>query len=138
MSDKRIYPRIRSLLTGRIEFNNRRSTIDCVVREMSSGGAKLELPHAATIPDEFDLRIPHKDQVFASIVRWRAGNFIGVEFERAQPVTTTADPGEALRRLESENALLRQQVEDLRSLVKAAGLGMNVAESGAAKKTNVA
>ena len=52
---RRPSPRRRTLKGARIVFNNRSSTIDCTVRNLSSNGALLLLPTSAGIPNEFEL-----------------------------------------------------------------------------------
>lgn len=113
MSDKRIFPRIRSLLGARIEFNNRSSTMDCLVREMSKGGAKLEFSDARSIPDTFDVVVPSKGQHFRAEVRWRHGNSIGVEFTAPEASGRSRPP--AARDLEAENALLRRKLASIQA-----------------------
>ena len=115
MSEHRSSPRIRSLLGGRIEFNHRQSTMDCLVREMSEGGAKLEVTHSVTIPDEFDLVIPSKDQHFHAVVRWRQAKFLGVEFMNLQPAVAPDYP-ELVRKLRDENEALRKELAELKSV----------------------
>ena len=58
MSDARTTPRRRCLIGARIAFNNRNSTLDCVLRDISPGGARLEHPTPFLLPDAFDLEIP--------------------------------------------------------------------------------
>lgn len=116
MSNKRAFPRIRSLLGARIEFNHRNSTMNCVVREISAGGAKLEFSDSKSIPDSFDLVIPSKEQNFLVKVRWRQGNNVGVEFQpRAGTQAPQGERENSLLKLEYENAILRRQIAALAS-----------------------
>ena len=55
--EKRTEPRKRTLKNAQIVFNNRRSTIDCTVRNLSAHGALLLVPNIAGIPSNFDLHI---------------------------------------------------------------------------------
>lgn len=121
MSEHRRETRQRVFLKGRIVFNNGSSSFDCLVRDMSSSGARLVMSDATTLPEVFDLYIPQKDRTYRSTLRWRREDGIGVTFEkpgRATTVATTPDPAAAeasvtmlLRRvseLETENAALRR------------------------------
>ncbi len=91
MSDRRRTTRQRSLLKGCIYFNNKRSALDCVVRDFSATGAKLVFPDPIATPDAFDLRIPQKEQIFPASVTWRHGAEIGVVFtDVAQPLSHKA------------------------------------------------
>jgi hypothetical protein len=56
-TQRRTAPRKRTLKKGRIVFNNRRSVIDCTVRNLSDGGALLLVNSLIGIPDSFDLTI---------------------------------------------------------------------------------
>ena len=114
---------MRTFLKGRILFNGGSSSMDCLIRDMSASGARLELSETATLPEVFDLYIQNKDTKFRSTMRWRRGGSIGVIFddavakpapEVAKPVPEPAAPDPSLsmlvRRiaeLEAENAALR-------------------------------
>ena len=90
--------------------------MNCVVREISAGGAKLEFSDSKSIPDSFDLVIPSKEQNFLVKVRWRQGNNIGVEFiPRGGTQAPQSERDNSLLKLEYENALLRRQIAALAS-----------------------
>lgn len=61
-------------------FNNRCSTIDCVVRDLSETGAKLSLTSAGTLPSEFELEIPLRKRTLHARVMWHKGTACGVSF----------------------------------------------------------
>ena len=50
-------PRLRTLRAGKILFNNKRSVIDCMVRNVSTDGACLMVASVVGIPSGFDLLI---------------------------------------------------------------------------------
>jgi hypothetical protein len=121
MSEHRRETRQRVFLKGRIVFNNGSSSFDCLVRDMSSSGARLVMSDATTLPEAFDLYIPQKDRTYRAILRWRREDGIGVTFEepaRAPAAAAVPDPAATeasvtmlLRRvseLETENAALRR------------------------------
>lgn len=113
---KRTSPRVRTFLKGRIIFNNRMSTMDCVVRNISSTGAKLQLTEAVTLPDLFELSIPQKGETVRAKLRWRRGEEAGVSFITAAGEPIRAEPQdvhERLRELERENARLRQLLAEM-------------------------
>src|SRR5215213_1541740 len=64
MRENRTTPRLRSLLKGKIVYNNRLSTMDCIVRDISSGGARLALTHQNVLPDKFELYVPLKEKTY--------------------------------------------------------------------------
>ena len=107
MSDKRSGDRTRSFLKGQIVFNNRMSTMDCTVRNLSSRGAKLALTQAVALPDQFELVIPQKGETFRARMQWRRDDEVGILFVRA---TGAADLVARVRELEAEVASLREQL----------------------------
>lgn len=112
--------RQRVFLKGRIRFNNGASSMDCLVRDLSSSGARIALSETATLPEVFDLYIPQKERTYRATLRWRREDGVGVTFD--EPPTKTASPAAPepaadasvavlLRRiteLEAENAALRR------------------------------
>ncbi len=78
IADRRRAPRLKSLLTGTIVFDDHNSTMDCVVRNISAWGAKITLPDAFRVPDQFNLAVPHHDQTHRAEVIWRKGESAGL------------------------------------------------------------
>ena len=81
--DKRREPRIRTLKTAHIVFNNGGSVIDCVVRNLSSGGALLVLPSVLGVPETFELHIESDGSCHVAHTMWKGNGKIGVEFGKA-------------------------------------------------------
>ena len=78
--DRRNSTRKRSLLNGRIVFNNRCSVIECTIRDISETGAKILFSHPTPIPAEFELDIPSKGPPVRARVMWSNGKECGVLF----------------------------------------------------------
>jgi len=119
--ERRTLLRKRSFLQGRLYFNNRRSSLDCLVRDISSQGAKLKVSDSIAIPEIVELYIPNKDETYRAKVQWRTGFEIGVTFEDDQ-ATPSIVPGagptdllERVRRLEAEVASLHRKVNELQN-----------------------
>ena len=81
MLERRHNERRRSLLSGRVVFNGRRSVIDCLVRNLSAEGACLQVQSVAGIPEEFELEIRGEPSRSVRQI-WQSENRIGVEFVR--------------------------------------------------------
>ena len=115
MVEKRKATRARTLLGGVIAFNNRASTMDCQVRNLSIGGAKVTFSNTATVPDQFDLKIAPKERSFRARMIWRAPNEAGVAFlsEYNQDVPVPLEWAKRLRDCEAEKAILRKRVAQL-------------------------
>jgi diguanylate cyclase (GGDEF)-like protein len=99
MRDRRAESRHRMLKEATILFNERRSTIDCVVRNLSEGGACLEVASPAGVPKEFELLIEGETTSRHCVSAWQIENKIGVEFGAAAPKgrrsSTSADGAQA-------------------------------------------
>ena len=82
MDDKRKAVRHRTLKAGTINFN-RGASIDCRVRNLSPGGACLEVASQAGIPDDFVLAVESDQLKQPCHVIWRTATRMGVEFSNA-------------------------------------------------------
>jgi hypothetical protein len=80
MQERRKELRQRALKTGRIVFNNRYSTMDCAVRNLSEHGALLQVQGQQGIPDAFHLELDAGAVTYPCRVIWRKERQIGVEF----------------------------------------------------------
>ena len=69
----------RTFKTAKIVLNGRKSVIDCVIRELSDGGALLQIQSEAGVPDEFELLWAHKPPVDCHVVQ-RSLNELLVRF----------------------------------------------------------
>ncbi len=107
MSEARRSERVRAFLGAKIIFNNRMSIVDCVVRNISSSGAKLALAGSLPIPGEFELQIPQKSCSYRARLVWRNTEAMGVEFIIADVQKSTEV---RLREIEMENAQLKERI----------------------------
>jgi hypothetical protein len=79
-SERRSNARARRLYGGKIVFNNGSSSLDCLVRDLSPKGARLEVASPIGIPDSFDLHINRNGARHPSKIAWSSGTQIGVMF----------------------------------------------------------
>ena len=79
MGDKRDSQRQHVLKAGTILFDG--SGIDCLVRNMSVGGANLEVESQIGIPSSFDLVINVEQSNHHCHVVWRKARRIGIAFD---------------------------------------------------------
>jgi hypothetical protein len=79
MQEHRAHPRQRILKAGTIAFN-RAGVISCMVRNISEGGACLEVDSPVGVPEDFTLVIESDHMKRPCQVRWRTGKRIGVQF----------------------------------------------------------
>ena len=78
MDERRQEPRLRSLLSGRMSFNDRSSAMSCMVRNVSPAGAMILCSDMFRMPEEFDLNIPLHDETRAARIVWRRSDAAGV------------------------------------------------------------
>jgi hypothetical protein len=71
--------RRRVLKGAQITFAHRTAAIDCVVRDLSDGGACLKVFSPIGIPDTFELRLDSASVRCCRVI-WRKASQIGVEF----------------------------------------------------------
>ena len=115
MSERRRAARSRTFLGGVIAFNQRKSSMDCHVRNFSPSGAKVTFANTATIPGQFDLTIAHKERSFRARMAWRGVDEAGIEFvgEYDNEVPVPLELMQRLRDSEAENAALRRRIRQL-------------------------
>ena len=61
------------------------SEISCTIRNMHANGAELRVPADVIVPDDFLLYISTDAKGYRSVVRWRTGDRIGIEFLAEEP-----------------------------------------------------
>jgi hypothetical protein len=123
MGEHRRSTRQKSFLRGRVYFNNGRTALDCLIRDISSEGARIIFSDAVSVPDMLDLYLPQKDQTIRSRVRWRHGDEIGLSFpdaiHRADNNPAIDDLVARVARLESEIVAMRRLIKRLETEIKA-------------------
>jgi len=78
--DGRKTQRRRTLIGAKILFNEGSSVLDCVVKDLSEGGARLVMDGAIAVPANFDLHLSD-GRVFRSCrIAWRQVSSLGVAF----------------------------------------------------------
>ena len=80
-TEKRGGHRRRMLKGAKLSFNNGYGAMECVVRNVSEGGALLAFGDTSAVPTLFNLAIGGEPARPAR-VRWRRETAIGVEFQR--------------------------------------------------------
>ena len=78
-SDRRGKERRTALKSGKIVYNKGQTTIECRIRNISEGGARLELGTPQLLPHTFELHISGMPVKVCSL-RWAKDNLVGVAF----------------------------------------------------------
>ena len=73
--------RSRTFLKGVVYYDNRRASIDCIIRDLSDTGARIVFSTLVVVPDNIELHIPQKQMTLPAQVRRRDEYEIGVSFE---------------------------------------------------------
>jgi hypothetical protein len=111
MSDRRHVKRIKSFLRGRVFFNSRNNSLDCMIRDVSKQGARILVSADVGIPDKVELYIPQKNASYDARVEWRRQDEIGLVFPvcvEGRDMPPPADLSERVSSLEEEIAALRR------------------------------
>ena len=91
MAEQRNETRHRILKPALIVFNDGYSTIECLVRNLSEGGAQLKVESLLGIPDNFVLKLKDGGSAKAKVA-WKRGKTIGIHFLDPAPGTEKAGP----------------------------------------------
>jgi PilZ domain len=117
MSERRGSTRQKSFLRGCLYFNNRRSTMDCLIRDLSEEGARIIFSHTVNVPEVIELYIPQREQTVRARVKWRHGDEVGLDFSdhvRARAAPEESDLGKRVAQLEADVAALRRFIKQLK------------------------
>ncbi|WP_332682631.1 PilZ domain-containing protein [Bosea sp. (in: a-proteobacteria)] len=115
-TERRLQARNRTFIGAQIIFNQRQSTLDCTVRNLSEQGALLVLSDAVATPELFELYFPLKRESRMVRARWHDGARQGVEFTgagRPDKDPVPLDLVRRLKRLEQENTALKARIAQL-------------------------
>ena len=100
-NDRRQEPRISTSVQGKICFGGGATVLDCVILDLSDGGARVRSAPGDAIPDRFIL-VRLRDFIAHEVrVVWRRDKvMIGVKFENTHDLDQAKSPGmRALRQL---------------------------------------
>jgi hypothetical protein len=95
-----------------VYFEHSVTAVDCVVRDISDTGARLQFSRPEKYSEILDLVIPVKGQHFRAKVRWQDDTEMGVAFHAvANAEDISLD--QRMDRVEAELAMLRQALKHL-------------------------
>ena len=81
MSERRRRTRANSSQAAVIACTGNSKRINCVVRNFSTTGARLEVALPTSVPETFDLVFDDSRSTLACRVKWRKDRDVGVEFQ---------------------------------------------------------
>jgi hypothetical protein len=106
MRERRQSARRRSYLGGVLAFNRRIPNMECLVRNFSPAGAKLEFANSVTLPEIFDLTIRQKQRSLRARLCWQSATEVGVVFLDLQSAAVPLYRPPRLRACQAEDAFL--------------------------------
>jgi PilZ domain-containing protein len=124
MTERRTGSRQKSFLQGRIFYNNRRTSVDCLIRDFSEHGARLKFSGTIVTPDVVELYIPNKEESYRAKVQWRNAKEIGVAFSFEEgspplaPGTSAPDWSARIQKLEHDVASLQRKFNEMQTTLR--------------------
>jgi hypothetical protein len=122
MNERRTFARQKSFMQGRVYFNHRQLSADCTIRDFSAPGARLRFAGSVTLPDDFEILIPSKNEYFKARVVWHKDRDMGITWTPedmpgpAVGIHGAADPvADRVAKLEHEVAALRKEIEKMQA-----------------------
>lgn len=64
-----------------MSYPDERGFTDVIIRDMSVGGASIQLKSSTDLSGEFNLYIPPEKISYTAAVRWMKGNLVGLQFK---------------------------------------------------------
>jgi hypothetical protein len=115
--ERRQHPRNRVYYGGMVAFNARNSTLDCLVRNFSPRGAKIEFENSAMLPDRVDFEVARRGLSCLARLVWRDQNTAGLMFseEREMGDVVSLDWARKLRASERTNRRLKSRLDQILS-----------------------
>jgi len=115
MLDRRQNTREKVIYGGVAEIGEGGATTDCIVRNISEKGARVEFRNAVRLPKEqMLLTIARKGRSFLARIVWWRDNFVGVAFKSEPPSKLpVSDLAERLRKSEQKKRQLQRRIREL-------------------------
>jgi hypothetical protein len=121
-ASKRAELRKRCFMGATISYNKGLTTCECVIRNISESGARLDLPSRVPLPEFFHLYIPAQGKRLYVELKWRSENEAGIQF-RDEGLTPTAD------QTVQDDAALKRRIRELEAeVVRLQGRTMQLTE----------
>ena len=114
MDDRRKGPRDKVMFGG-VASGQDGATTDCVVRNLSEHGARVEFSNGSRPPhDKIALTIARKGRSFLARIIWLRDNIVGVAFtDPPLDAAPQSDLAERLRKSEKKKRQLQRRIKDL-------------------------
>ena len=84
MLERRKHQRLRVFKSVKLVFGNA-SVLDCVVRDLTTVGARIEIPNTIDLPQVFEMTFDGGRSIRSCRLVWRTSSGTGVEFSEIGP-----------------------------------------------------
>jgi hypothetical protein len=100
-------------LGGEVTYNQQRSGMNCLVRNIAPSGALVTFADRTPFPEELELHVPQRGRSFYGTVVWRRLNRAGLALQPLKADDSEASPDIARRQraLKKENRALRRRFD---------------------------
>ncbi len=98
-------------LGAEVIYNQQRSAIDCLVRNIAPSGALIVFADRTPLPEELDLHVPQRGRTFHGSVVWRNVDRAGLALQplAANDADASLDSARRQHALKKENRALRRR-----------------------------
>jgi hypothetical protein len=79
-AERRADQRHRVLKGGTLHFNKGYSSLECVIRDLSATGARIQMGETFGVPSRFTMSISGETTRIEASLRWRNSRSIGLSF----------------------------------------------------------
>ena len=79
-TDHRKHPRHKVFKEGRIIPSGRDGVIHVTIRNLSMGGALVQIPPTIDLPEDFSFLVVSEEMAYPAEAKWRAGELMGIAF----------------------------------------------------------
>jgi hypothetical protein len=73
---------------AKVLYPDERGVVDVIIRDLSVGGARIQLKSSTDLSGKFNLYIPPEKMLYTVAVRWMKGNLVGLQFMREPEYVT--------------------------------------------------
>ena len=91
-AEPRQAPRQRTFLGGKVILRDGSGASNCMIRNRSQTGAKIEITATQPVPKRFYLLISKEKLVYDAEVAWREGNLVGLKLLELVNFADSTDP----------------------------------------------
>ena len=113
MQNRRQVVRDKVIYGGVAEAGKQGTTMDCVVRDFTDQGARIEINRGARLPDQVKLAVARKGRSYLAEVIWRQANMVGLAFRTMFTEPPESDLDVRLRRSEKKKRELQRRIKQL-------------------------